>query len=741
MRTLRKIFKSLGALLLVLVALAAFLLWWTHPKRPVSGSFVREAGPSTFKFTDIPRGRVLAPAEVEGYARKVLAEMTLQQKVLQMSGDSSLWDVLKLITVEMGKYNDRPIAAGADTRLAIPPIGFSDGPRGVVMNHSTAFPVAMARGASWDRDLQRRFGDVIGKEIRAQGGTLWGGVCVNLLRHPSWGRAQETLGEDPYLLGELSVPSMEAVQAHNVMGCAKHYALNSIEETRTQVDVRVDERTLREVYLPQFKRLADADVASFMSAYNEVNGDYCGENRHLLREILKEEWGYRGFVMSDFFMGVHDGKKAALAGLDLEMPWAMAYGKTLVAAVEKGEVPVAVIDDAVLRLLRRKIEYATRPDPMAYPASLVRAPGHAALAREVAEKGTVLLKNAGGLLPLDEAALRSVAILGRLADAPNLGDYGSSRVYPPDAVTVVEGLREALGSARVVHEPGADLAKARAAARAASAVVVVVGFDQSDEGEYIPQKPKKSEWGGDREDLSLEVADRELVLAAAAENPGTIVVLVGASAITVEEWQEKAGAILMAFYPGEQGGAALARLLLGRANPSGKLPFTVPKDASQLPPFDNQSLTVEYGYYHGYTLADKKGWEPRYPFGYGLSYTTYSYANLTLEPKQVKADGTVLASVDVTNSGSRPGEEIVELYAGCPSSKVDRPVKLLRGFEKVPLAAGETKRVTIPLAVKDLAYYEPAARAWVVERMEYTVEVGSSSRPADLLTTTLTVSD
>ena len=170
---------------------------------------------------------------------------------------------------------------------------------------------------------------MVGKEIRAQGGTLWGGVCVNLLRHPSWGRAQETLGEDPYLLGELSVASVEAVQAHNVMGCAKHYALNSIEETRTKVDVRVDERTLREVYLPHFERLAEANVASFMSAYNKVNGDYCGESRHLLREILKEEWGYRGFVMSDFFMGVYDGKKAALAGLDLEMPWTRAYGKTL----------------------------------------------------------------------------------------------------------------------------------------------------------------------------------------------------------------------------------------------------------------------------------------------------------------------------------------------------------------------------------------------------------------------------
>ncbi|HEX9189807.1 MAG TPA: glycoside hydrolase family 3 N-terminal domain-containing protein, partial [Vicinamibacteria bacterium] len=512
MRLLKKVVKVLGAVLLALVLLAASLLWWTHPKRPVSGALVREAGAGVFKFTDIPKGRVLSAEEVDGYARKLLGEMTLQQKVLQMSGDSSIWDLVKLVTVEKGKYNDYPIAAGADTRLAIPPIGFADGPRGVVLRHSTAFPVAMARGATWDRGLQRRFGDVVGMEIRAQGGTLWGGVCVNLLRHPSWGRAQETLGEDPFLLGELAVPSVEAVQAHKVMGCAKHFALNSIEETRTKVDVRVDERTLREVYLPHFRRLAEANVASFMSAYNQVNGDYAGESRHLLREILKGEWGYPGFVMSDFFAGVYDGKKAALAGLDLEMPWTVAYGSKLVAAVEKGEVPLAVIDEAVLRLLRRKIEYATRPDPIAYPTTLVRAAEHVALAREVAEKGVVLLKNDGGLLPLLEGSVRTLAVIGRLADAPNLGDYGSSRVYPPDTVTVVEGLREALGAVSVIHETGADVLKALAAARAADAAVVVAGFDQSDEGEYLPQKPNKDEWGGDREDLALKGEDRELIL-------------------------------------------------------------------------------------------------------------------------------------------------------------------------------------------------------------------------------------
>ncbi len=740
MRLLTKVLKVLAALVLVAVAAAVSLLWWTYPKRTVSGLFVRQAGPGVFKFSDIPKGRALRPDEVDDYARRLMAGMTLQEKVLQMSGDTSYWDLVQLYYLEKLKYNDRPITAGVDERLAIPPIAFSDGPRGVVMNHSTCFPVAMARAASWDRGLQRRVGDAVGREIRAQGGNLWGGLCVNLLRHPSWGRAQETLGEDPYLVGEMALPEMEAVQAHNVMGCAKHYALNSIEETRKTVDVQVDERTLREVYLPQFQRLAQADVAAFMSAYNRVNGDYCAESRHLLRDVLKQEWGYRGFVMSDFFHGVYDGRKAALAGLDLEMPWTKAYGSRLLAAVRRGEVPTAVVDEAVLRLLRRKIDYATRPDPMAYPPQLVHAAEHVALAREAAERSAVLLKN-DGLLPLDAGTVTQLAVFGRLAGAPNLGDYGSSRVYPPANVTVVQGLTDLLGPGRVAFDPSADGVRATAVARAADVSVVVAGFDHLDEGEYAPENPDKSARGGDRQGLALKAEDRALIEAVAAGNPKTIVLLIGGSAITVEEWQERTRAIVMAFYPGEQGGAALARLLFGSASFTAKLPFTVPKDASQLPPFDNRSLTVEYGYYHGYTLLEKKGQEPRYPFGHGLGYTRYAYANLALSPARVREDGTVTASVDVTNTGRRAGEEVVQLYVGFPNAKVDRPVKLLRGFGRVALAPGETRRVSLNLRARDLAWYDTVTRGWRVEHVPHTVLVGGSSRPADLLAARLEVGD
>jgi beta-glucosidase len=721
-RTLKLAVLSVVAL----ACLAAAWYWWACPKRPVDTIFTRKAA---FTFADIPRGRALSPAEIDGYARRLLTEMSLEEKVLHMSGDSLLVDYWPFLI-------DRPLPAwpaGADRRIGVPPIVASDGPHGVgVEPRSTCFPVSMARGASWDRSLEQRVAEAIGKEMRAHRANLWLAPCINLVRHPLGGRSQESYGEDPYLLGEMAAAAVTGAQRHNVMACVKHFALNSIERTRQKVDARADERTLREVYLPHFKRTVDAGVAAVMSAYNKVNGDYASENRHLLREILKGEWGFRGFVVSDWDTGVHDGVKAARAGLDLEMPRLRVFGQKLVAAVESGQAAAELIDEAVLRLLRARIDYATRPDALRYDARLVRAPEHVALAREAAEKSMVLLKNEGAL-PLDKNSIHSLAVLGTLADAEILGDHGSSRVRPPTYVTLLAGLRAALGAPeRVAYEPGRDLARAKAIAKSADAVIVVAGFNYLDEGEYIPQASKADE-GGDRNSLGLRAADQALIRAAASENPKTVVVLVGGSAITVEEWHAAAGAILMAFYPGERGGEALARVLFGEVNPSGKLPFTVPRDASQLPPFDNTSLTVDYGYYHGYTLVEKRGWAPRYPFGHGLSYTTFRYANLTLDAKEMKADGEIHASVDVTNTGKRPGEEVVQLYAGFTRSKVDRPVKLLRAFEKVALGPGETRRVTLTLAAKDLTYYDPETRKWVVERMEHEVLVGPSSRAADLL--------
>jgi beta-glucosidase len=735
------VLKGLAALITVVVTAFLLFAWLGHPKFSTDNVFIRPAGKDVFKMSDIPRGRELTSQEIDQYAAKLLAEMTLTEKVHQMSGDTGLWELAKLVTVERLKYNDVPILAGRNPRLEIPPVAFSDGPRGVVLHHSTCFPVAMARGASWDLDLERRVGDAIGQEIRAQGGNFYGGVCINLLRHPGWGRAQETFGEDPYLLGEMAVATLQGVQRHNVMACAKHYAMNSIEMVRTKLNVNVSERTLREVYLPHFKRAVDGGVASVMSSYNRVRGDYAGENATLLRKILKDEWGFRGFVMSDFFAGLYDGPKAAKAGLDLEMPAALCYGKKLIAAVESGAVPREVVDDSVLRLLRRKIEYSTRPDVMPYDTTLVASKPHRELAREAAGKSMVLLRNQGNLLPLDKSRIKTLAVIGRLAAEENIGDHGSSRVYPPYVITPLQGLRTYLDSgAQVSYESGADLARARQLAKTADAVVIVAGLDFRDEGEYIPEMPNPADRGGDRKNLHLRPEDVKLIQDLAPDNPRTIVVLTGGSAILMEEWKDKVNAILMAWYPGMEGGTALARILFGDVNPSGKLTVTFAKDASQLPPFDPPYQgSVEYGYYHGYTLAEKQGYEPSFPFGFGLSYTSFQYSNLKLAATQIAPDGELAVSADVTNTGTRSGEEVVQLYVGFPKAKVDRPVKLLRGFVRISLSPGEKKTVAFTVRAKDLAWYDPDSSAWRVEPVEHQVLVGSSSRAADLLQATFRI--
>jgi beta-glucosidase len=722
---------------LVALVVAAFFTWvyWTHPKRTTDGLLVFSAGKGVFKLSDIPKDHEFSESELEAHVDRLLGNMTLEEKVHQMSGDTWIWDLVKLATLERFKYNDRPIPSGRNRRLLIPPLLFSDGPRGVVMNHSTAFPVAIARGASFDRALEARIADAIGKELRAQGANLFGGVCINLLRHPGWGRAQETYGEDPYLLGEMAAAMIQGVQRHNVMTCAKHFALNSIEESRHTVDVRVDERTLREVYLPHFQRAVGAGVAAIMSAYNRVNGDYCAESAHLLREVLKGDWGFRGFVLSDFFKGVYDGVAAANAGLDLEMPVTQVYGKKLSDAVWAGQVPRERVEDSVRRILRRKVFYATRPDPQAYEPDLVRARAHLDLAREAAEKSMVLLKNDREVLPLERSRVRTLAVMGRLADgAENLGDHGSSRVYPPSVVSPLQGLRDHLGAGtRVVHELGQDAARVRQLGREADAVVVIAGLDHRDEGESIPEKPE-GDRGGDRRDLGLHADDVELIHAVSALNPRTIVVLIGGSALTMEEWRNEAPAILMAFYPGEEGGRALARVLFGDVNPSARLPFTIPADVSWLPSFDPKATRAEYGYYHGYTLAEKKGIEPAFPFGFGLSYTRFVFSNLHLASTEMADGGSLEVSVDVANAGTRAGDAVVQLYAGFSASTVDRPVKLLRGFDKVALGPGEKGAARFTLRAHDLAYWDTASGQFRVEEGGYEVLVGGSSRRADLLT-------
>jgi len=534
------------------------------------------------------------------------------------------------------------------------------------------------------------------------------------------------------------------VQRH-IMACAKHYACNSIENSRFRVSVRVDERTLHEIYLPHFRRCVEEGVAAVMSAYNKVNGTYCGHNRHLLVDILRERWGFEGIVISDFVYGVRS-PQAAAEGLDVEMPATIHFGRRLRRAAHRGKVPEAAIDEAVLRILRTKLRFAAGPaGPVGGPVGqsgrygpeAVVSAEHVALAREAAVKSMVLLKNepAGGpgpLLPLDPGALDRVAVVGRLAVLANTGDRGSSQVHPPYVVTPLEGIRAAAGpEVTVTYDGGGDPARAVQAAATADVALVVAGYDYRDEGEYMGS-PFGSQ-GGDRRSLALKPDDEALIQAVAAANPRTVVVLVGGSAIVTGAWRHCVPAILMAWYAGMEGGHALADLLFGAANPSGKLPCVWPRSAGHLPPFDPSAGEVEYGYWHGYRLLDREGHEPAFAFGFGLSYTTFAYSNLRLSAEEMLPDGCLVASVDVTNTGLRAGDEVVQLYAGCQGSCVERPVRWLVAFARVALEPGQTRTVQLELPAQRLGYYDVERSGWVVEPIAYVAQVGGSSRERDLL--------
>ncbi|MEI6418768.1 MAG: glycoside hydrolase family 3 N-terminal domain-containing protein, partial [Sphingomonadales bacterium] len=374
--------------------------------------------------TDLLPAKGLAAAEIAARVDAVLAAATLAEKVGMMSG-KGFFKAYK----EDGKvWGSRPYRAGGGIeRLGVPAFWFTDGPRGVARGQSTCFPCTMARGASFDTDLERRIGEAMAIEIRAQGCNLSGAVCINLLRHPGWGRAQETYGEDPVHLGQMGVALAEGLQAHNVCATVKHFALNSMENARFKVDVRIDARALHEVYLPHFKAVIDAGCLSVMSAYNKVNGEYCGQNYTLLTDILRHQWGFQGFVHSDWIMGVYDVWGAA-AGLDVENPEPRVWGDKLLAAVEAGSIAPSVIDTACRRILTVLYSIESAEDPLPdYPESLVASPAHAALALEAAEKSAVLLKN-DGVLPFADGT--RLAVLGRLAGLVNTGDNGSSRVRP-----------------------------------------------------------------------------------------------------------------------------------------------------------------------------------------------------------------------------------------------------------------------------------------------------------------------
>jgi beta-glucosidase len=674
-------------------------------------------------------------------AKEIVDQMTLEEKVYLMSGNIFMEDILK--AREQGiHYNLTPYEAGGNERFNVPEMKFIDGPRGVVAGtgRSTCFPVSMARGATFDKNLEERIGKAIGKEIRAFGGNLFGGVCINLPRNPGWGRSQEVYGEDSFHLGSMGSALVKGVQSENVIACIKHYALNSMENARFKVNVIADKRTEREVYLSHFKDAIDAGAASFMSAYNKYQGTYCGHNDYLLNQVLKDEWDFDGFVISDFLYGIRDTEEAANGGMDIEMHITQYFGDKLIDAVKNGQVSEDRINNAAIRIVRTLLAF-TEADDKEYGEELIGCKEHIALALEAAEKSITLIKNKENVLPFSVTNVSRVAVIGKLGNKENIGDHGSSRVYPEYVISPLEGIKRIVPNSEVVFDDGTDREQAIAVAKSADAVVFVVGFDYDDEGEFISYRNNGKKGvtaiggvfdaaGGDRKkSLGLHKDEIELIKTVGPVNKNSVAVLIGGNMIMLEDWKNDVSAILMAYYPGMEGGTAIAETLFGKVNPGGKLPFVIPADENHLPQIDWEAEEITYDYYHGYTKLEKEGIEPSLPFGFGLSYTTFDIINASF----TVVDEKIFAKCDVTNTGIRGGDEVVQMYVGFKNSKIDRQVKVLRGFERMNLAPGETKAVEISCPIEKVKWFNPDSDSWELEHMEYEIYIGNSSLEKDLI--------
>jgi beta-glucosidase len=631
-------------------------------------------------------------------------------------------------------------------RLGIPFIQMSDAAYGVRNSadngrYSTAMPSNLGAAASWDPEAACAFGTVIGKDLRAQGYNMTLGGGVNITREPRNGRTFEYLGEDPILAGTLVGNLMKCEQAQHLIGDIKHYAVNDQEAGRNEVDSIISKRAMRESDLLAFEiGVGIADPGAVMCSYNAVNGVFACENKYLLTDVLKKEWGFKGFVVSDWG-GTHSTIKASAAGMDNEEPLDEFFGAKLKAAVEAGKVSMAELDEHVRRVLRS--EFATGIVDFPMQKGVPDIEGNLAAAQKVEEQSAVLLKNRG-LLPLS-AGVRSIAVIGPHANEGMMSGGGSAQVdapgrppagwqaqvwFPPSPIKV---LQAKFPGAKVQFDSGADPTSAAALAKN-SDVAIVFAYQWESEGMDLPN-------------LSLPVKQDEIIEAVAAANPKTIVVLETGTAVTMP-WVDKVGAVLEAWYAGSRGAEAVVNILSGDVNPSGKLPMTFPKSEADLPhpqltqPGPGQTgeaavmktgepkptFTMHYdeGLKVGYKWYDAEKKPVLFPFGHGLSYTTFAYSGLKVTPGKETA-----VSFTVKNTGKRDGAEIAEVYAALPAS-ADEPPKRLVGWSKVWLKAGESKEVSVNVDAKYLSIYDETADGWKLVPGGYTFMVGGSSQELPL---------
>jgi beta-glucosidase len=668
---------------------------------------------------------------VEKRVEDLLSRLTLEEKIALLHGDSKF-------------------TTAAIPRLSIPKRWLSDGPHGVredigpdtwnpagrTDDFSTCMPCGTALAATWNPEVAYAEGVAIGEEALARGKHIMLGPAVNIMRTPLCGRNFEYLGEDPFLAARIAVGYVRGEQSQDVASCVKHFAANNQEWQRGSIDVEMDERALHEIYLPAFKAaVQEAGAWAVMGAYNKFRGDFCCQNDYLLNTILKKKWGFRGLVVSDWG-AVHDTRRAALGGLDLEMgtdkPYdEFFYGRPLREAVQRDEIPQSVLDDKVRRNLRVMIATHILDGR---PTGSINTPAHQATARRVAEEAMVLLKNDGIALPLDRSKIQSIVVIGE--NAMRLQAHGglSSEIKAFHEITPLAGILGRVGDrVNVTYSAGCgrgtdsnSVERALTAAKQADVVLFVGGLNHDRNADTE---------GSDRRDLKLPYGQDELIQRVVEANPRTIVVLVAGSPVELGPWLARVPAVLLAWYGGMEGGTALARILFGDVNPSGKLPCTFPRQLADSPahalgvyPGANGVVRYEEGLLVGYRWFDTKNIAPLFPFGHGLSYTTFDYSNLRLVPGAGTNDATVAVEFDITNAGPCDGAEVTQVYVQDMHPSLPRPLKELKGFRKVFLNAGEQQKVSIPLDRSGFAHYDPDKGGWLAEAGEFTILVGSSSR-------------
>ncbi|MFP7493898.1 glycoside hydrolase family 3 C-terminal domain-containing protein [Terribacillus saccharophilus] len=651
----------------------------------------------------------------------IVESMTLEEKAAMCSG-ADFWSTT------------------AVERLGIPSIVMTDGPHGVrkqtgEADHlglhksvpSTCFPTAAGMASSWDRDLINKVGKALGKESQAEGVSILLGPGANIKRSPLCGRNFEYFSEDPYLTGEMAAAQINGVQSEGVGTSLKHFAVNNQEHRRMTTDAIVDERTLREIYLTGFEMaVKQAQPWTVMSAYNKINGAFCSENEKLLTDILKKEWEHEGIVVSDWG-AVNLPEKSVEAGMELEMPSSAGIGpKRIVKAVENGELSETVLDESVSRLLT----IIFKAEALQKEGASYDKEAHHQLAREAAAEAMVLLKNEDDILPLAKAD--NIAVIGDMAEQVRFQGGGSSHINPTKLDSIYGEMLKTAGDeasmtfargydvTQDVREDDALLDEALKQAQAADSVVIVAGLPDRYESE-----------GYDRKHLHIPENQRELIEKVAAVQPNTIVVLCNGSAVDMP-WIHGVKGVLEAYLGGQAAGGAIADLLFGDVNPSGKLAETFPVKLEDTPahlffPGDGDRVEYREGIFVGYRYYDTKKVTPLFPFGFGLSYTDFSYSDLTVSSKEMTDQEKLTVQLKVKNTGSRYGKEIVQLYVRDKESNISRPEKELKGFVKVALQPGEEKTVQLELDKRSFAYFHTDLNDWHVESGEFDILIGRSS--------------